>query len=212
MKTFTTIGLAALTIALVAAPQAARAASIHVTPENGVLDTIDDAGGCGTTGCIPLGLSGYTSLGVTGTAPEMWLTPGTYRFTYLGNGDAADSDTFTVGGHTIHSNDPIRTSFVYTVAAAGDLPFTYANLTTGYSISNSAVAPSGQLNFGFYGVKPWSAYIGLADLPYPGDHDFQDLGIRVSIPESPAWAMMLVGFAGLGYAAFRSGRARPAIG
>ena len=63
----------------------------------------------------------------------------------------------------------------------------------------------------FFGLKPGIAYIGLSDLPYPGDHDFQDLGIRVSIPESPTWAMMLVGFAGLGYAAFRRGRARPAI-
>ncbi len=211
MKTFTTIGLAALTIALCAAPQAARAASIHVNPENGVLDTIDDTGGCGGTGCIPRGLSGYTSLGVTGTAPDLWLTPGTYRFTYLGNGDAADHDIFTVGDHVIHWNDPVGTSFSYTVTASGDLPFTYTNLTTGYSIANSAVAPDGRLDYGFYGVKPWLAYIGLSDLPYPGDHDFQDLGIRVSIPESPTWAMMLVGFAGLGYAAFHRGRPRPTI-
>ena len=86
--------------------------------------------------------------------------------TYLGNGDAADSDTFTVGGHTIHSNDPIGTSFVYTVTAGGDLPFSYANLDTHYAISDKAFSPIQDLAYGlFFGPKPGIAYIGLTDLP-----------------------------------------------
>ena len=214
MKTFTTIGLAAFSIAVAAAYPARAGPFITIQPENGTPFTVTDPGGCGPNGCIPLGSKGYISGGVGDgqTAPDLVLTPGTYRFTYVGHGDAVDHDTFTVGANTIHWYDPIGANFVYTVTAAGDLPFAYANLTTGYSISDSAFSPIQNLAYGlFFGPKPGIAYIGLTDLPYPGDHDFQDLGIRISIPESPTWAMMLVGFAGLGYAAFHRARARPVI-
>jgi hypothetical protein len=34
-------------------------------------------------------------------------------------------------------------------------------------------------------------------------------GLNLGIPESSSWAMMLIGFAGIGYAAFRRGGKRP---
>lgn len=196
-----TIGLAALAVALMAAPTVGAAASLTVLPRAGTADTIDDTGGCDATGCIPLGLTGYISGGVTGAGPELRATPGVYRFTYLGNGNAADDDIFTLGGRVIHWDDPIGASFAYAVGAGGALPFTYTNLTTGASITDGAVNPTQELSYGLYPVNPWLVYIGLSDLPYvgaPGDHDFQDLAIRVTIPEPATWIMMLAGFAALG--------------
>jgi hypothetical protein len=207
MKTSTKIGLMAAGLA-VAASSPATAAVISIDPKDGAAFTITDSGGCGAGGCVPVGLSGYISggVGAGGSAPTMSVTPGDYSFTYLGNGDAGDHDTFTitVGPNVIHWNDAVGTSFTYSVGAGGVVPFVYTNLTTGQSIADGDVSPNQKLAYGLFGVSPGLAYIGLTDLPYPGDHDFQDLGIKVSaIPEPATWALMLLGFSGLGYAAFR---------
>jgi len=45
------------------------------------------------------------------------------------------------------------------------------------------------------------AYLGLADLLYPNDHDFQDLTVQVTVPE-PA-SLLLIGAGVLGLAALR---------
>jgi hypothetical protein len=74
----------------------------------------------------------------------------------------------------------------------------------------------------FLGIDPYlatgvfqntgtAAYAGLTDQPSLGDHDFQDMGVRISaaaVPEPASWAMMIMGlgFSGL---ALRS-RNRPA--
>jgi PEP-CTERM motif len=49
------------------------------------------------------------------------------------------------------------------------------------------------------------AYIGLSDRAYPvTDHDFQDLTVGVAaVPEPSTWAMMILGFAGIGFMAYR---------
>jgi hypothetical protein len=49
------------------------------------------------------------------------------------------------------------------------------------------------------------AYIGLSDRAYPlVDHDFQDLTVGVSaVPEPSTWAMMILGFLGVGFMAYR---------
>ena len=41
------------------------------------------------------------------------------------------------------------------------------------------------------------AYAGLTDLPSIGDHDFQDLGVRISVPEPGTLALLGLGIAGL---------------
>jgi hypothetical protein len=207
MKNTTRIGLIAAGLA-VAASSPATAGAISVNPMDGTAFTITDTGGCGSGGCVPMALHGYISGGVTAgkTAPELMVTPGEYRFTYLGDGDAEDHDTFTitVGANVIHWNDVIGTSFVYTVGSSGMVPFVYSNLTTGFSIADGAVSPTQELAYGLFGVSSGLAYVALTDLPYPGDRDFQDLGIRMTaIPEPGVWAMMLLGFSGLGYTAFR---------
>ncbi len=206
MKNSITIGIMAAGVAI-AASSSVTAGSISIDAKDGVAFTITDTGGCGPAGCVPLLSSGYISggVGIGQTAPQLIVTPGEYRFTYLGNGDAAAHNTFTiaVGSNVIHWNDAVGASFIYTVGAAGVVPFVYTNLTTGQSIADGDVSPNQNLAYGLFGVNSRLAYIALTDMPYP-DHDFQDLGIKISaIPEPAMWALMLIGFASLGYGAFR---------
>jgi hypothetical protein len=62
----------------------------------------------------------------------------------------------------------------------------------------------------FLGVDPYLAggpfenigsvvYAGLTDLPSPGDHDYQDLGVRISVPEPGSIFLLGAGLMGLGF-------------
>jgi hypothetical protein len=54
------------------------------------------------------------------------------------------------------------------------------------------------------------AYIGLADNTYPGDADFQDLTVEVqAVPEPSTWAMMILGFACVGFMVYRRKNSAP---
>jgi hypothetical protein len=223
----------AMGLAICAGP--ALAGTISILPQAGVQDLVDDAGGNSPPWGVPLGLTGYSSIGATAGSPNLVLTAGTYEFTYLGKGNAGEHSKFVVsgpGGFTFdNSTTVLGTKFRYTVGDTGDLLFTYSNLTRGTSIADSA--PSLNLidyalymagSHGCTGVSPScpggapltgpgsTAYIGLADRPFTGgDHDFQDLGVKVaSVPEPVTWALMIMGFGGVG-AMLRNPRRRQAI-
>ncbi len=62
----------------------------------------------------------------------------------------------------------------------------------------------------FLGVDPYLAtgqfdtsgrvvYAGLSDLPASGDHDFQDMGVRVSVPEPGSIFLIGIGMVGLAF-------------
>lgn len=215
---------AAISVSICAGP--ALAASISILPQSGVQEMIDDAGGNSAPWGLPVlpapsGLTGYSSLNTSGAAPVLQLTPGRYVFTYIGSGDALDTDAFTVngvGGFTFNNHSTaLGTSVTYTVGSTGLLSFTYANLTAGTSISSGTMTPTTNLAYGLFmqgstgcttanpdngyacpGGSPLTgpgsvAYIGLSDLP-TGDHDFQDLGVRVTaIPEPATWGLLIIG-------------------
>jgi hypothetical protein len=224
----------AMGLAICAGP--ALAGTISILPQAGAQDLVDDAGGNSPPWGVPLGLTGYSSIGATTGSPNLVLTAGTYQFTYLGKGNASDHNTFVVsgpGGFTFDNRTTaLGTTFRYTVGGTGDLLFTYSNLTQGTSIADSA-ASSNTIDYALYmagshgcgastnplclGGTPLTgpgttAYIGLADRPFTGgDHDFQDLGVKVaSVPEPLTWALMIMGFGGVG-AMLRSPRRRQAI-
>jgi hypothetical protein len=51
---------------------------------------------------------------------------------------------------------------------------------------------------GTYQTSGTTVYAGFSDLPNPGDHDFQDMGVRVTaVPEPGSVALFAVGFAAL---------------
>jgi hypothetical protein len=69
---------------------------------------------------------------------------------------------------------------------------------------------------GHGGYASW-LFVGVEDLPWKGTDDWNDFvfaasGLNTTIligtPEPSTWAMMLIGFAGLGYAAHRSAKRR----
>lgn len=213
----------------------ARAALTITNVSNADEKTITDAGGCGTSGCIPLGTTGYI---VDNSAPMLVVTAGVYEFTYLGAGNSVDDNKFSIaGGGTFCSEafagcnggvqTPIGTSFTMTLAA-GAIPFVFtASPNAGPNGPAGCVMTDGSTNnaepdkgcadyfvaLGNSTVTPGltspgqlSAYIGLTDLPYPCDSDFQDLDVLVrQIPETSG--LGILGFGLLGLLAVRSGRA-----
>jgi hypothetical protein len=121
---------------------------------------------------------------------------------------------------------PIGTSFTITLAAEA-IPFVFtASPNAGPNGSRGCVLTNGSTSNAqphegcadyFVGLgnstqtpgltSPGqnSAYIGLADLPFPGDHDFQDLDILVQQVPGPA-SLSILGGGLLGLLAVRTRR------
>ncbi|MBN9061816.1 MAG: PEPxxWA-CTERM sorting domain-containing protein [Rhizobiales bacterium] len=66
-------------------------------------------------------------------------------------------------------------------------------------------------DFGGGGIIPAGVYVGFEDIFGGGDRDYNDMEfvfkVAAGVPEPSTWAMMLIGFAGLGFAARRRGKA-----
>jgi PEP-CTERM motif len=208
------LSLAAFLLGALCALAGPAHATITLTNTTGNGFTINEAGGC-PGGCVPVGTPGYI---VNTTAPNMVVTAGKYRFTYLGAGDSEFDNSFTVaGGGTFCSQSfagcdggvasVIGASFIANLGA-GDIPFSFIADTGagGCALANSsttnALPGTGCADY-FVGLTSGTAgYIGLTDSPYPGDHDFQDLAVAVSAVPEPASMTLLAG-AMLGMLALR---------
>jgi hypothetical protein len=83
----------------------------------------------------------------------------------------------------------------YELTANGDI----INVPSGYGVNNALAFVTTSASGSISGV--WSAPLGNE-----GDWSGFQIGFPAATPETSTWTMMVAGFAGLGYAAFRRGR------
>jgi hypothetical protein len=156
---------------------------------------------------FPLTLPGFTD-------PATLLTPNyvtDVSFTFLGQGNPSQTNTFTVtvNGITVNYTDfvtPVGTSIdVGTVAANSQIQFTFAStggvgnssITAGGACTGTA-APCSYLIALDGGTN---AYLGFSDvLEAAGTvgSDYQDLVVQATVPEPASLALIGVGLVGIG--------------
>lgn len=139
------------------------------------------------------------------------------EYTYLGR-EATDNNTFfaldILRFSTVNSDVNDHTNVL---ASAGLLNFAFGadqntpTLSNGLNPSGPSNKPSFFISFydknGNLGAKSGtSGVIAFDDGGNPGDADYDDLVVRFNVsavPEPTTWAMMLLGFAGIGLLAYR---------
>lgn len=143
--------------------------------------------------------------------------PALVTFTFFGRGNASLANLFQVntgsGFTTVFTGGTTgQGSSVTAFVPTGAIPFRYVT-GTGIQVNNGTTADPLSSPALFLAVDPYlasgqsqtsgtAAYIGLTDLPAPGDHDFQDLTVRVTvaaapIPEPATLVTALTGLGGL---------------
>lgn len=158
----------------------------------------------------PLGLvPGATGFGNSTNVNEFWVGPDRATAEALGQFFctkpiaglcAASSVVGSSFGLDVNAG-PVPFGFTYDQSGATGGPHTLLNgglddLNGAYlaQIGLGTTANAGPGNV---------AYLGLSDDPYPGDLDFQDLTVRVSVPGPATLLLLGFGLAGLGVAGWR---------
>lgn len=172
------------------------------------------------------GISGYH------TANLYLSEPAYVQFEFVGRGDAVYQNQFKVNGSLIYDTTTLSTTGpnptgVY-LFGAGLVPFTYiANVgnqqgTGTFTIPNGSNTANPVDGAAFFlAFDPYtsattfttsgtgSVYIGLSDRPENvPDHDFQDLGVKVTIVGVPEPATVVLATVGAGGAMISAGRRR----
>jgi hypothetical protein len=144
-------------------------------------------------------------------------------FTLIGDGDAAYNNKFCVGASclTLHLN-PYGTSFVVNNVAAGLIPFSFSTgATTPQTVANDGTSNSYSTSgpdfmitdFSTTSLTATSMDLGLSDAGSTsdycsstgtrGDCDFQDMRVRVTVPEPDTIFLIGIGLLGLRFASRR---------
>jgi hypothetical protein len=110
-------------------------------------------------------------------------------------GASATDPLALFGAFTVSSFTPTSVVFAFTLSSNGTLgPFT-SSTTLGTLVVDSSVLTTGAVD---YSMETSSGtFSGTVDGP-----------VATAVPEASTWAMMLVGFAGLGLAGCRAARRR----
>jgi hypothetical protein len=157
---------------------------------------------------------------------------GPFAQALLAGDNPAANGFLTIGtGGDNPGSTPVYASFDVTLTAGTLVPFTYTNQVSGCSIANNGDAfppdpgchyllaltdspgpvPATGLNPLGGDAPQWAAYIGFSDRHgseqvHTGDHDFQDLTVRVeAVPEPASLGLLAAGLGLLGWARRRRG-------
>jgi len=160
-----------------------------------------------------LGLTQFTASGTT----LVLASNATIFFEFLGS-ESGFSDTFTSGAVTYTENSSIENHFGSPIplGSANFLAGSLAGLMT-FTSSGGVTATVGHDGFGiFLGPNQVSGqsfntfYLGYDDQVTNQDDNHDDFIVRATVtpavPEPSTWAMMLLGFGGIGYSMRRRGR------
>lgn len=160
-----------------------------------------------------LGLTQFTASGAT----LVLASNATIFFEFFGS-ESGFSDTFTSGAVTYTENSSIENHF------GSPIPLGSANFLAGslgglmtFTSSGGVTATVGHDGFGiFLGPNQVSGqsfntfYLGYDDQVTNQDDNHDDFIVRATVtpavPEPSTWAMMLLGFGGIGYSMRRRGR------
>jgi hypothetical protein len=161
---------------------------------NGPVDAFFVGSSAGLTENIGLFINGV-STGVTG----------------LNNHTSSQGDEVDLG--TAHAGDTLTFVMYIPPASGSPLPaFTWSSDPTQNSDLTQHVYSTDVTAGQAYVGSPAGTYVGWEDLPRStADFDYNDdqylfVNVSSAVPEASTWAMMLVGFGGLAFAAFRRTR------
>ena len=192
------IGLALLGLALIAgsAPANATVQQFDFTFTNTVLPGNGCCGPFDVSAILTATLVGtnYDVTGITGTVTEGSGSPGTYAITGLIPGSSDPLNLFTFD-NVIHSTGGIAPFSL----DSGGIAF-YATAPSFYGETN--VTPSLSLSaFNVWGNGGSSYTLGTT-ASYDVNSPFNGVATITAVPEASTWALMLLGFAGLGLAGY----------
>jgi hypothetical protein len=201
MKTSVTIGLTALGVALAAAqPASAASLVICTSPQCGA------ASGSTTIGVVDF----EHGFDVNGTQVQIGLgNPTTTSVPQMGSFvDGAAQNTFSGSWIDNGASTPESETVFFTDSSGGIsdvLNFDYSASSGGFG-SLSGFVITGMLSatdLAGVGITPTA--MAPEGTLFAFNNAFITASIQTAIPEPSTWAMMMLGFAGLGYAGWRRG-------
>jgi hypothetical protein len=213
MHSFRTLSVLVLLAAPLATVPNASAAIVDVTYTGIVTSGTDPTGTFGTVGGSYIGDTYVASFQFDTNVGQLLNTPTTtYASGYLGTGPAISSSV-TVNGVTLNQ-DLTNSYYSYTYATNNGSDFSqhfdtaYSNSAASshatVSASDTSIPPSIAATFTLNAGPDTTGYMNYIDTNLGTDIEANFVSLTVSaVPEPSTWAMMILGFAGIGLMTYR---------